>query len=146
MKVPRNVALLVVAVFAGCSSTSNDADLVGAVRAAMNHVDVKRVAIVVADDALNSLLREAVGKQQRVVTSAEIPKDVAAALPAKWMRIQEAKLTEKGQAFVRVIAGPVPGPPPAGVVLLDCGTIYGMRLKQDAAGVWSVDNVSVAMC
>ena len=146
MNVSRNAAIFVLAAFAGCSTASSDPSLVEAVRTAMNHVDAKRAAIVVADDTLNPLVRDAVGQYQRVVTSAEVPKSAAETLPAKWIRVQDAELRENEKAFVRLVVGPVPAAAPEGTILLDCGTIYGLNMKRDAAGAWIIDYVSVAMC
>jgi len=120
-------------------------DLAAAIRTAIDYVDPKHRSVVVADGELAQFANQAVGDRQRVVTSHFIPANEHEDLPAGWLIVQSASALSN-VARVRILVGPVPGPPPPGVMQLACGSTYQFLLTRTDAGGWSVQSASGTVC
>jgi hypothetical protein len=136
---------VILAGFSCRTATVPETDLAAAIRTAIDRVDPKHRSVVVADGELARFAKRAVGDKQRVVTSHFIPANEHEALPDGWLILKSASVLSN-EAKVRILVGPVPGPPPRGVILLACGTTYQFILTRTDAGGWSVQSTSITVC
>jgi alkaline phosphatase len=92
--------------------------------------------------------KELTGTQRAAFASARTIDDQTEAnrlLPAGVVRVDRFDV-QGDKANVMIWTGPIPGPPPPGVMQLACGHGRGFTLQRQADGRWTIVSRSVAQC
>jgi arylsulfatase A-like enzyme len=103
---------------------------------------VLRAAIAEAPKFEHLIAGERLGAEARATMRFDPAPDKP--LPDGYARLDSVEVNGD-KATVRLWYGPIPPPPPAGVIQLACGTGYTFHLKLEG-GVWRIEGRGLAMC
>lgn len=135
--------LLAVILATSCPVRTAETAMLGAARAALDHLDARRELVVVLPDDAPPELRSAVAQLRSTKPRSEVAETDAASFPAGHLLLQTLEVNGDS-ASVSALLGPVPKAKP-GEILLDCGTRYSFTMTR-AGGVWKVGAMSIAVC